>query len=683
MTFKSQAALVGVLFLACIVFLATGDNEFSRRKLIGSWEIHSLDGQASSEALIIDENLNFKYWYDSDVVIDDGNVWPKTGRVELVGNRITLPIGYRFHEGPVVPFSFRFLAVKLDGEWRLVKPVSWEHAGRGGAKLDATQALRKRSFMTPIIDWIRCAVIGRVCSRPSGDYSLASLPNVSVTSPPPAATPSRQECCQTGTIPNCPPSPTPPNHPMKLPALITALALPLLLCLPVRAETPAERTARLSWFNEARFGMFIHWGVYSAAAGNWNGKPVPGAGEWIQSGGKIAAAEYRSTLQKAFNPLKYDPEAWVLAAKAAGMKYIVITSKHHDGFCLWDSKLTDWSVASTPYQKDLLEPLAAACRKHGVKFCLYHSIMDWNNPDWGTKVAWRGNANTPNPDMDKFTTYLKGQLSELVSRYHPGILWFDGEWEAAWTHERGVDLYDYLRQLDPALIINNRVDKGRAGMHGNTTDAKFKGDYGTPEQEIPATGFAEGVVWESCMTMNDTWGFKASDTHWKSTTTLVRNLIDIASKGGNYLLNVGPTGDGEIPGASLERLAAIGEWMKINGESIHGTTASVFPAISWDGRSTTRRSPQGGGVIYLHVFSRPQDGKLTLSGLATPPDAAAILGKSGKLAVAGSPGAWSVQLPENLADPIATVVALTFKQFPVLSPAPKPALPEPASNGNK
>ena len=344
----------------------------------------------------------------------------------------------------------------------------------------------------------------------------------------------------------------------------------------------------------------------------WNGKPVAGAGEWIQSGGKIPAAEYRAELLAKFNPVKYDPEAWVLAAKNAGMKYIVITSKHHDGFCLWDSKLTDWDVASTPYQKDLLKPLAEACAKHGVKFCFYHSIMDWSHPDWGTKAPWRGNAANPQAGH--------GPLHRLSERPAQGTGRrtttpassgstangkMPGPTNAAWISTTTC------ARLDPTLIINNRVDKGRAGMAGHTTDAKFKGDYGTPEQEIPATGFGEGVAWESCMTMNDTWGFKTSDTNWKSTETLVRNLIDIASKGGNYLLNVGPTGEGEIPAASLERLAAIGEWMKTNGESIHGTTASLFPKVSWNGRSTTRRTPDGNTRLYLHVFSRPEGGKLT------------------------------------------------------------------------
>jgi alpha-L-fucosidase len=458
---------------------------------------------------------------------------------------------------------------------------------------------------------------------------------------------------------------------MKASTLIAALVFSLIGPAHVHAETPAETAARMKWFNEARFGMFIHWGVYSQAAGFWNGEAVPGAGEWLQNGGKIPAAEYRAGLIDKFNPVKYDPDAWVLAAKNAGMKYIVITSKHHDGFCLWDSKLTDWDVASTPYKKDLLQPLAAACKKHGIRFCLYHSIMDWSHPDWGTKAPWRGNAANPQPDMDRFTTYLKGQLKELVALYHPGILWFDGEWEAAWTHERGVDLYDMLRAMDPALIINNRVDKGRAGMKGHTTDAKFKGDYGTPEQEIPATGFGPDVAWESCMTMNGTWGFKTSDTRWKSTQTLVRNLIDIASKGGNYLLNVGPTGEGEIPAASLERLAAIGEWMKTRGESIHGTTASLFPKVSWDGRSTTRREADGTTRLYLHVFSRPEGGKLTVNGLATRPEQAAVLGQPGDLTISGQAGAWTLQLPDGPLDPIATVITLTFKGEPAIQAAAK------------
>jgi alpha-L-fucosidase len=458
---------------------------------------------------------------------------------------------------------------------------------------------------------------------------------------------------------------------MKIPTLFL-LALSLATAPSSAAETPAEKQQRMQWFDEARFGMFIHWGVYSAAAGVWDGKEIPGIGEWIQSKAKIPAAEYRAALQEKFNPVKYDPESWVLAAKQAGMKYLVITSKHHDGFCLWDSKLTDWDVASTPYGKDLLEPLARACEKHGIRFCVYHSIMDWSHPDYGTQKPWRGNAKNPQPDMERYTDYMNGQLKELVHNFKPGILWFDGEWEKAWTHERGVELYESLRKLDPALIINNRVDKGRKGMEGHTTDAKFKGDYGTPEQQIPATGFGEGVSWESCMTMNGTWAFKSNDHKWKSTTTLVHNLIEIASKGGNYLLNVGPTAEGEIPAVSLDRLAAIGDWMKTHGESIHGTTASIFPKVSWNGRSTTRRRADGTTRVYIHLFSQPDENKLTLSGLMDRPDRIAILGKAETPGLTGTPGNWTIDLPESALDPIATVIAMDFKKAPVID-IPKPA----------
>jgi len=451
---------------------------------------------------------------------------------------------------------------------------------------------------------------------------------------------------------------------MKLNFLVATAALLLPFSPLVHAETPAEKDARMQWFNEARFGMFIHWGVYSQAAGYWKGKPVKNIGEWIQSYGKIPASEYRAELQDKFNPVKYDPEAWVVAAKNAGIKYLVITTKHHDGFCLWDSKLTDWDIASTPYKKDLLKPLEEACRKHGIRFCVYHSIMDWSHPDYGNKAPWRGNASNPAPDMDRFTAYLKGQLAELIDDYKPGIIWFDGEWESAWTHERGTDLYNWLREKDPKLIINNRVDKGRKGYEGFTTDPKFKGDYGTPEQQIPATGFGAGASWESCMTMNNTWGYKTDDHKWKSTATLIENLIDIASKGGNYLLNVGPTGEGEIPAASLERLAEIGQWMKVNGESIHGTHASLFPKTSWKGRSTTRHLPGGGTRLYVHVFGEPKDGVVEIHQLLTKPTKVSVLGHGGTPEVSGGAGAWKVRLPENSQQKIATVLVLDFPAKP-------------------
>jgi alpha-L-fucosidase len=440
---------------------------------------------------------------------------------------------------------------------------------------------------------------------------------------------------------------------------MAAIAAALNVATPAQAETQAENDARMGWFREARFGMFIHWGLYAVPAGEWNGKKYGGGVEWIQDYAKIPTAEYTPLLQK-FNPVKYNAETWVKLAKDAGMKYIVITSKHHDGFCLWDSAQTDWDVASTPYKNDLLKPLAEACTKYGVKLCFYHSIMDWHHPEWGTKAPWRGNAATAKPDMDKFTTYLKAQLDEILA-YHPGILWFDGEWEAAWNHERGVDLYNYLRQKDPKLIINNRVDKGRKGMAGFNSGSEFKGDYCTPEQEIPASGLP-GVDWESCMTMNNTWGYSAHDQNWKSAETLIRNLIDIASKGGNYLLNVGPTGEGLIPDASVERLQAIGTWMKVNGDAIHGTTASPFPKAPDWGRCTSRKLPDGNTRLYLHVFNWPANGSLVVGGLTNEPLKAELLAKPGEaLKTTAAAGQLTLTVPTQAPDPVATVIVLDVK----------------------
>lgn len=454
---------------------------------------------------------------------------------------------------------------------------------------------------------------------------------------------------------------------MKLPTIpsMTAAAFLSMGCL-LQAETKEEFDQRMEWFREARFGMFIHWGLYSVPAGEWKGKKFGSNVEWIQSLAKIPVSEY-TPLKDRFNPVKYDPGTWVKLAKDAGMKYIVITTKHHDGFCLWDSKETDWDIASTPYKKDLLKPLAAACAQHGIKLCFYHSIMDWHHPQWGSKAEWRGNAGTVKPDMDQYTTYMKAQLKELLTEYgDAGILWFDGEWEEAWTHERGKDLYAWLRGLSPKLIINNRVDKGRNGMAGMNTDDRFVGDYGTPEQEIPANGLP-GIDWESCMTMNNTWGYSAQDTKWKSAGMIVGNLIDIASKGGNYLLNVGPTAEGEIPSASIERLQAVAAWMKVNGEAIHGTQASPFPRIPAWGRCTTRPLPGGKTRLYLHVLQWPADGRLVLTGMTNEAHGASFMASPGQaLGVKRDAKGTVIQLPGNSPDGLAPVIVLDVTGTPVI-----------------
>jgi alpha-L-fucosidase len=424
------------------------------------------------------------------------------------------------------------------------------------------------------------------------------------------------------------------------------------------AETPAQRQQRMEWFNQARFGMFIHWGLYSVPAGQWQGRATHNTGEWIMETEKIPVSEYEKFAPQ-FNPVKFDAKEWVRMAKDAGMKYIVITSKHHDGFAMWRSQLSDWGIHSTPFAGDLLKDLADECRKAGLRLCFYHSIMDWHHPDWPERRAWNDKA-TGVPDMDRYVAYLKGQLKELLTGYGPiGILWFDGEWETPWTNERGRDLYSYVRDLQPAIIINNRVGKGRAGMSG-MDKGEGVGDYGTPEQEIPPSGFGPGVYWESCMTMNGTWGYRKDDQSWKSTQTLVRNLIDCASKGGNYLLNIGPTSEGLFPDASVKRLKAIGDWMRINGEAIYGTTASPFhQQLSW-GRCTRK-----GDKLYLHVFDWPGDGRLRVPLQDNKATAWLLADPHQKLKCSIEAGGMVIQLPATAPDTIASVVVL---RTPVVPP---------------
>ena len=415
---------------------------------------------------------------------------------------------------------------------------------------------------------------------------------------------------------------------MKLRRLIPTLYLLVCLTLVVpatAAETPAQRDARMKWWRNARFGMFVHWGLYAIPAGSWNDKKVDGLGEWIMNSANVPVAEYEQ-LAKQFNPVKFDAAQWVRIAKDAGVRYIVITSKHHDGFCLFNSSATNYDVAdAAPYGKCLLKPLADECRKQGLVFCVYYSIMDWHHP-----AQYRGSENNYNPTKihpdrkREYIDYMKTQLKELVDSCGVAVLWFDGEWPDWWTEEEAREIYAFLREIKPDIIINNRVGKGRAGMDGlNKSDQEYSGDFGTPEQQIPATGIP-GVDWESCMTMNDTWGYRSDDQNWKSAESLIRNVIDTASKGGNFLLNVGPTADGQIPPPSVERLAAIGAWMKKNAESIYATQASPFAATPW-GRCTRKTLADGTTRLYLHVFDWPGNGQLTIPDVAGKPLRAMLL----------------------------------------------------------
>ena len=439
-----------------------------------------------------------------------------------------------------------------------------------------------------------------------------------------------------------------------------------------RPPAPADPDQRMDWWRQARFGMFIHWGLYAIPAGSWGDKDSHG--EWIRTTAEIPLDEY-AKFQAQWNPTQFDADAWAAMAAAAGMKYLVITSKHHDGFCLWDSAQTDWDVGNTPSGRDILRELADACERHGVKFCTYHSIMDWHHPDYLPRRPWETDRSTVGADFDRFERYLHAQVTEVVQNYRPGVMWFDGEWESTWNHERGLSLYELCRTLAPTMIVNNRVDVHRGGMQGFANSSEAVGDFQTPEQEIPATG-VPGVDWESCMTMNGHWGWNAHDTDWKSTTTLLRNLIDIASKGGNYLLNVGPRADGTFPPDAVQRLQEIGAWMDKNGEAIWGTTASVFDDITW-GRCTVRQ--QGATTkLYLHVFDLPEGGVIELRGIANriakSPYLLADPSKSCYMPMStGSydePNTIRVQVPRNDLDPHATVIVVEVEGSPVVFKPP-------------
>lgn len=373
-----------------------------------------------------------------------------------------------------------------------------------------------------------------------------------------------------------------------------------------------EKFARSDWFRHDRFGMFIHWGLYA----------IPARGEWVRSPERLTVEDYQPYFDS-FNPVDYDPRAWARAAKAAGMKYAVMTAKHHDGFCLFDSQLTDYKSTKTPAGRDLVREYLDAFRAEGLKVGLYYSIIDWHHPDYPhygdahhpmrDNPAWRDAEH----DFANYLRYMHGQVHELCTQYgRLDIMWFDFSYDnmtaEKWEAEKLVRM---IREHQPDVLLDNRLEAS-GGSFGSLIEEEptfWSGDFASPEQIIPPQGIlnrsGDPIPWEACVTMNQNWGYSSRDRNFKPASVVVRKLVECVSKNGNLLLNVGPDARGRIPDESLAILAEVGRWMDRNSTSIYGCLASPLAKPEW-GRYTQR-----GSTLYAHVFDVPI-GPLHLPGVA-------------------------------------------------------------------
>lgn len=472
---------------------------------------------------------------------------------------------------------------------------------------------------------------------------------------------------------------------MKLRSTSLALLSPLLIGLgtPVHGaesypkpapyqDTAEKKAERMQWFNEARFGMFIHWGLYSQLAVEWQDKHVTGGAEWIQKYLEIPSSQY-SPLAKTFTGRKFDADAWVKAIANAGIKYICITTKHHDGFCMWPTKLNDdWNISVTPFKRDPLKELAEACKRHNVTFCIYHSILDWHHADWPGRPGFNDYAKGA-PDKEKFRNYLYGQLDELFTQYGKiGMIWLDGSWDRQhWTSDDGKQLEDFIRSRQASVVINNRSGylppQPKLDIKiENTYSYVFAGDYISPEGEVPSTGLP-GIAWETCQTMQlpNNWGYNRI-VGFRLFSDLLHQLVDVTSKGGNMLLNIGPTGEGAITPQALGCLEKFGTWMKVNGEAIHGTTASPFAFLPFDGRCTRK-----GNLIYLHVFKWPDSGRILLPAENRVKRAWLLEKPESVLTSTATSRGIEIRIPKDAPDPLVSVIAVEIEGEPKPLKAPE------------
>jgi len=392
-------------------------------------------------------------------------------------------------------------------------------------------------------------------------------------------------------------------------------------------------------FMDQRFGMFIHWGpvtLRGTEIGWSRGAPVP--------------AEEYDELYHRFNPTNFDANAWARLAKSAGMKYLVLTSKHHDGFCLWDTKFSDYNIMHTPFGRDVTKELARACRKQGIVFCTYHSICDWRHPDYPLGSPG-GKTQKPSANCDHYNDYLKNQVAELIQNYGPlGVMWFDGEWEAPWTSERGRDLYEHCRALQPSILVNNRVSKARRGMEGGLQAGEFPGDFDTPEQRVG--NFQTNRAWESCITMGQQWSWKRDD-NLKSFDECIQTLVRTAGGDGNLLLNVGPMASGEIEVRQADGLRELGAWLKKNGESIYATRGGPFAPGEW-GTTTHKKN-----MVFVHVLNWHGTNTLTLPPLDRPVRESKLLA-GGKLVLKATNDTTILRVDQKDQHTPDTIIVLTL-----------------------
>lgn len=409
----------------------------------------------------------------------------------------------------------------------------------------------------------------------------------------------------------------------------------------------ASREATREWFHNAKFGLFIHWGVYA----------LLGKGEWIRTVDQIPQDEYAKLLPK-FNPTRFDPDAWAALAKRAGMKYMVVTTKHHDGFCMFDARNTDWKVTRTPYGRDVIAELVEAFEKRGLMTGFYYSIMDWHHDDYLPRLEWEASQRpAEGHDVMDYIAYMRQHLEQLLTEYRPApfVLWYDGGWMNKPGELGAVETNAMARRLKPDILINDR--------HFT------KEDLVTPEQRVPPTGMLdeEGhpVLWEACITMTSHWwGYDKHETEYKSSEFLIRMLVDIVSKGGNLLLNIGPKPDGTIQKEFVDRLEAIGKWMDKYSEAIYDTTASPFNLLPFYGRVTTK-----GDKLYVHVFEWPADREARLPKLANEVKRAYLLGKGqAALATERDGQDWVVKLPARPTDKAASVIVVELDGPPRVEP---------------